>query len=95
MVCTKCENKLSKVIVPDKWKAGARNTTEGGGRKLNQNKLLSKKKGWTPVNSKCKVCKSTLHQEAKYCQGCAYQKGICAMCGRQILDVAGYKQSTA
>ena len=33
-----------QVIVPDKWKAGARNTTEGGGRKLNQNKLLSKKK---------------------------------------------------
>ena len=28
-------------------------------------------------------------------QGCAYQKGICAMCGKQILDVAGYKQSTA
>ncbi len=33
-------------------------------------------------------------QEAKYCQGCAYSKGICAMCGKQILDVKNYKQST-
>ncbi|KAK7295074.1 hypothetical protein RJT34_17977 [Clitoria ternatea] len=38
-----CEKKLSKVIVPDKWKEGASNTTEGGGRKINENKLLSKK----------------------------------------------------
>ncbi|KAL3596232.1 hypothetical protein D5086_007869 [Populus alba] len=44
MVCEKCEKKLSKVIVPDKWKEGASNTTEGGGRKINENKLLSKKK---------------------------------------------------
>ncbi|CAN6546651.1 unnamed protein product [Malus baccata var. baccata] len=44
MVCDKCEKKLSKVIVPDKWKEGASNTTEGGGRKINENKLLSKKK---------------------------------------------------
>ena len=38
------EKKLAKVIVPDKWKEGASNTTESGGRKLNENKLLSKKK---------------------------------------------------
>ncbi|KAF4372499.1 hypothetical protein F8388_027172 [Cannabis sativa] len=44
MVCDKCEKKLAKVIVPDKWKEGASNTTEGGGRKINENKLLSKKK---------------------------------------------------
>ncbi|KAH0718085.1 hypothetical protein KY290_014680 [Solanum tuberosum] len=51
MVCDKCEKKLSKVIVPDKWKEGASNTTEGGGRKINENKLLSKKKSWigTPL----------------------------------------------
>lgn len=29
--------------MPDKWKEGASNTTEGGGRKINENKLLSKK----------------------------------------------------
>lgn len=37
------QKKLSKVIVPDKWKEGASNTTESGGRKINENKLLSKK----------------------------------------------------
>ena len=35
---------------------------------------------WQPMSSKCKTCKQNLHQEAMYCQGCAYQKGICAMC---------------
>ncbi|KAJ0016780.1 hypothetical protein Pint_10896 [Pistacia integerrima] len=44
MVCEKCERKLAKVIVPDKWKEGASNTNEAGGRKINENKLLSKKK---------------------------------------------------
>ncbi|KAG0570270.1 hypothetical protein KC19_6G149700 [Ceratodon purpureus] len=34
------EKKLTKVIVPDKWKEGASNTTEGGGRKINESKLL-------------------------------------------------------
>jgi cysteine-rich PDZ-binding protein len=37
------EKKLGKVIVPDKWKEGASNTSESGGRKINENKLLSKK----------------------------------------------------
>lgn len=36
-------NTFLQVIVPDKWKEGASNVTEGGGRKLNENKLLSKK----------------------------------------------------
>ena len=34
---------------------------------------------WQPYASKCKVCKQNLHQQAMYCQSCAYQKGICAM----------------
>eukprot|EP00891_Asterochloris_glomerata_P002175 jgi/Astpho2/2175/e_gw1.00040.168.1_t len=84
MVCSKCEKKLSKVICPDPYKAGSNNNTEGGGRKLNENKLLSSKNKWKPtIAAKCQSCKSTLHQEAMYCQGCAYSKGICAMCGKQ------------
>ncbi|EXB88463.1 hypothetical protein L484_012905 [Morus notabilis] len=79
MVCEKCEKKLSKVIVPDKWKEGASNTTDGGGRKINENKLLSKKKRWTPYgNTKCIICKQQVHQDAKYCHTCAYSKGISA-----------------
>ena len=38
------EKKLGKVITPDKWKAGARNTVESGMGKLGANKLLGKKK---------------------------------------------------
>ncbi|CAJ1977261.1 unnamed protein product [Sphenostylis stenocarpa] len=78
MVCEKCEKKLTKVIVPDKWKEGASNTTEGGGRKINENKLLSKKNRWTPYgNTKCIICKQQVHQDAKYCHTCAYSKGDC------------------
>ncbi|KFM66839.1 Cysteine-rich PDZ-binding protein, partial [Stegodyphus mimosarum] len=44
MVCDKCEKKLGKVITPDPWKAGARNTTESGGRKINENKALTANK---------------------------------------------------
>ncbi|KAH7569522.1 hypothetical protein ACOSP7_012966 [Xanthoceras sorbifolium] len=96
MVCEKCEKKLSKVIVPDKWKEGASNTTEGGGRKINENKLLSKKKRWTPYgNTKCMICKQQVHQDGKYCHTCAYSKGVCAMCGKQVLDTKLYKQSNA
>ena len=37
-----------------------------------------------PSQSKCKTCKSTLHDaNATYCQGCAYQKGICHVCGKE------------
>lgn len=29
----------------------------------------------------------------RYCHACAYSKGLCAMCGVQILDTKSYKQS--
>lgn len=61
---------------------------------INENKALSKAKRWTPygkpgAGSQCKVCRSTLHQEGIYCQACAYQKGLCAMCGKQVRERAG------
>ncbi|MBA0683818.1 hypothetical protein Goari_025446, partial [Gossypium aridum] len=71
------QKKLSKVIVPDKWKEGASNTNESGGRKINENKLLSKKRRWTPYgNTKCIICKQQVHQDGKYCHTCAYSKGM-------------------
>jgi len=82
----------------DKWKTGSSNTIESGGRKLNENKMLSKAKRWKPYDSACKVCKSSLPENYKYCQKCAYARGMCAMCGKQILstkDLKSYKQSTA
>ncbi|XP_020614203.1 cysteine-rich PDZ-binding protein-like [Orbicella faveolata] len=98
MVCDKCQKKLGKVICPDPWKSGARNTTEGGGRKVNENKLLTQKKNrFNPYSTfnKCKICKQTVHQaHSHYCQGCAYKKGICAMCGKQVLDTSNYRQTS-
>ncbi|KAI8888461.1 hypothetical protein K501DRAFT_240414 [Backusella circina FSU 941] len=98
MVCKKCEKKLATLAAPDKWKDGSKNATAGtSGRKINQNKLLSKsaKLRFSPYEAKCKLCKTKVHQEkAHYCQDCAYKKGICAMCGKQVLDTNSYKQSS-
>jgi cysteine-rich PDZ-binding protein len=95
MVCQRCEKKLDKLVVPDKWKAGARNTTTQG--TLNENKLLSKglqQARFNPYEQKCKLCFAKIHQSgAYYCQGCAYKNGICAMCGNAILDTKNYRQS--
>ncbi|KAI3438139.1 hypothetical protein D9Q98_000580 [Chlorella vulgaris] len=93
MVCDSCTKKLSKVIVSDKWKDGANNTLEGGGKKVNENKALSKKKQWQPYSAKCTTCKTSITKDYKYCQPCSYRKGLCAICGKQILDTKGYKQS--
>uniref|UniRef100_A0A5F8GD28 Cysteine-rich PDZ-binding protein n=1 Tax=Monodelphis domestica TaxID=13616 RepID=A0A5F8GD28_MONDO len=85
MVCEKCEKKLGTVITPDTWKDGARNTTESGGRKLNENKALTSKKArFDPYGknkfSTCRICKSSVHQPGShYCQGCAYKKGKFAL----------------
>ena len=70
MVCDKCEKKLGKVITPDPWKAGARNTTEGGGRKLNENKALTAGKNrfnpYTAEFKACRICKQKVHQTGSY-----------------------------
>ncbi|KAI9272450.1 PDZ-binding protein [Sporodiniella umbellata] len=98
MVCKKCEKKLTGLAAPDKWKEGSNNAKAGSsGRKINQNKLLSKsaKAGrFNPLESKCKLCKNRVHQDkAHYCQDCSYKKGICAMCGKQVLDTSKYTQT--
>jgi hypothetical protein len=45
----------AQVVCPDKWKDGAKNTIEGGGRKINENKLLAKNKRWAAL------CKTFRH----------------------------------
>lgn len=58
MVCEKCEKKLGKVITPDPWKSGARNTTESGGRKVGENKALtSTKNRFNPYSTKFETCR--------------------------------------
>eukprot|EP00727_Mastigamoeba_balamuthi_P009325 m51a1_g5014 putative cysteine-rich pdz-binding protein (96) ;mRNA; r:272957-273449 len=94
MVCAECEKKAQRgtVICPDPWKSGARNTIEGGGRKIGENKLLAKR--FVPYSRSCKVCKQKLVSPGMYCQGCAYKKGVCSMCGKKILDTKMYCQSS-
>ncbi|KAI8824418.1 PDZ-binding protein [Fimicolochytrium jonesii] len=109
MVCKKCEKKLSTLATTDPFASKNSSTssskpsssstpsTSTSTRKLNENKLLSSKKSgkFNPYAAKCKVCKQTVHQAGRhYCQGCAYKNGICAMCGVQILDTAGYKMAS-
>ncbi|KAL6041321.1 Cysteine-rich PDZ-binding protein [Balamuthia mandrillaris] len=93
MVCKKCEKKLKQnVICPDPWKEGSRNATKD--RKVNENKILTTKRRFNPYQKQCRICKTTVPQEGcNYCQPCAYKKGVCAMCGKQILDTTMYKQS--
>uniref|UniRef100_A0A669PIX0 Cysteine-rich PDZ-binding protein n=1 Tax=Phasianus colchicus TaxID=9054 RepID=A0A669PIX0_PHACC len=73
---------------------------ESGGRKLNENKALTSKKArFDPYGKNkfaiCRICKSSVHQPGShYCQGCAYKKGICSMCGKKVLDTKNYKQTS-
>ncbi|XP_059551222.1 cysteine-rich PDZ-binding protein-like [Myotis daubentonii] len=99
MVCEKCEKKLGTVITPDTWEDGARNTTESGGRKLNENKALTHthKARFDPHGKNkfftCRIFKSSVHQPgSNYFQSCAYKKGICAMRGEKVWDTKNYKQ---
>ncbi|XP_013390429.1 cysteine-rich PDZ-binding protein [Lingula anatina] len=99
MVCEKCQKKLGKVVTPDTWKSGARNTTEGGGRKINENKALTSRKNrfnpYTSTFAKCRICKQSVHQAGShYCQGCAYKLGICAMCGKKVIETKNYRQTS-
>lgn len=100
MVCEKCEKKLGRVITPDPWKSGARNTLESGGRKVGENKAITGNKSrFSPYTSKfekCRICRQNVHQVGShYCQACAYKKAICAMCGKKLLETKNYKQSSA
>ncbi|EPZ34833.1 PDZ-binding protein, CRIPT domain-containing protein [Rozella allomycis CSF55] len=97
MVCSKCEKKLPKLATVDTWKQGSRNTIEGGGRKLSENKLLrpTSRNTFMPYQNKCKICKQRVNLEkANYCHSCAYKNGICAICGRKVLDTSLYQQSS-
>eukprot|EP01112_Ceratiomyxa_fruticulosa_P014567 TRINITY_DN4188_c0_g1_i1.p1 TRINITY_DN4188_c0_g1~~TRINITY_DN4188_c0_g1_i1.p1 ORF type:complete len:103 (+),score=14.58 TRINITY_DN4188_c0_g1_i1:167-475(+) len=100
MVCESCEKKQGSLVTPDVWKQkekGKSPAPSGSGvgpsRRISENKLLSAKNRFTPYEAKCKICKSPVTQGHTYCQGCAYKKGICSMCGKLILDVKMYKQS--
>jgi hypothetical protein len=93
MVCEDCNKKASRrgVITPDKWKDGAKNTTESGGRSVKStNMLINRQKSacmFNPYVSRCMVCKSSVAAKgAKYCLTCASKKGVCHECGKPMFD---------
>ncbi|XP_063902363.1 cysteine-rich PDZ-binding protein-like [Zophobas morio] len=92
MVCEKCERKLKKLACPEVYSKLSGKPR----REINENKLLTARKlRETPYTSRCKICKQKCHQpNAKYCQKCAYKKGLCALCGTMIMDTKEYRQST-
>jgi len=98
MVCKDCEKFQTSVICPEPWKAGSNNSFAGQtGRKLGENKLLSRNakisRGNTLIN-KCKLCKQRVNDtHGTYCQGCAFSKGICHICGVLTLQGAEFYRS--
>lgn len=67
----------------------------GPSRPLAANKLIASKNRYNPLSAKCKICKGTVSQEkATYCSGCAYKKGLCAICGKAVSDTTKFKMSS-
>ena len=67
------------------------------GKVSNIDKRISKKEIHNPYTKKkernCKICKKEL-AEGHYCQGCAYKKGICKMCGKKVVNTSTEYRST-
>lgn len=80
MVCENCEAKLkAKIIVPDKWKDGSKNTVASGNVRAGKtNKALgrlSAKDTWIPKDQICRICKSKVQMTYNFCNDCAHKKG--------------------
>ncbi len=90
MVCAKCEARLPKLVVADKWKQPGKSSgpVRGSGGKLAGAAAPTAPRA-------CRACKSGVHLAgAHYCQACAYKNGICAMCGARVLNTDAYKMSS-
>ena len=94
MVCDDCTKKLSTLSAPDPWKGASSGIAGGAARRVDENKALRKGVRSNPYGNCCKICKMKVQQNhATYCTQCAYAKGICAVCGKQVLDTSMYKMS--
>lgn len=89
MVCEDCSKSTTGLAAPDAWRAGGRDLTKAG-----ENKLLKKGVRSNPYGNCCTICKMKVQiSNASYCTPCAYGRGICAVCGKQVLDTTMYKMS--
>lgn len=88
----KCEKKLQSVIVPEKWSSSSEQKKKLVGNKSSVSKKSAR---YTAMKNYCRLCKKTLNlASSKYCQKCAYKKGICSMCGIKVLETKNYKMSS-
>ena len=77
----------------DKTLSSSKSQREKSGMNMALLKGMQQKRGFDPTSMKCRICKMTnVQKEYYYCQKCSYSKGICAMCGKKILDISMYKQ---
>jgi len=103
MVCTDCEKKKEfmdrGVACADPYKSGSREDkmsgVGGSGRKIGNMLLTTKGKAGlaNPYDKKCELCKQKLHDGGLYCQDCSYAKGICRLCGKQVLSAREFYKS--
>ena len=56
----------------------------------NENKALTTGVRYSAYGGKCQVCKKQLAAGGKWCQECAHVRGICYICGKQILETSMY-----
>ncbi|KAL1510636.1 hypothetical protein AB1Y20_006936 [Prymnesium parvum] len=92
MVCDDCKSKLSSLATGDPFKGGS----SGGPASSRQatNTLLRRGVTSNPYGHHCSICKQRCQvQGATFCTICAYAKGVCAICGKQVLDISMYKMS--
>uniref|UniRef100_A0A1I8AMZ8 Cysteine-rich PDZ-binding protein n=1 Tax=Steinernema glaseri TaxID=37863 RepID=A0A1I8AMZ8_9BILA len=97
MVCEKCETKLSRLATTTVRKSKLETKPGQSSKKItSENKLLSAQEKFKAKEDfkKCRICNHSTHKMGcHYCATCAYQKGICAMCGRKITKVSLQRQS--
>ena len=95
MVCESCEKQLSKLAVPDKWKADG--SSESSNKIGKTNKVLSKlsrnSSSLSDKDCKCRICKNKIQHGMNYCNDCAHKKGLCTRCGKKVIDTSKHKMS--
>ncbi|PWN87877.1 hypothetical protein FA10DRAFT_288582 [Acaromyces ingoldii] len=79
---------------PSRGGPSASSTSSSSVRDVGKNKLLGAKNWYSPMAARCTLCKANVQQDkAKYCQQCAFKKGLCAMCGKAVVDEKVRKMS--
>ena len=75
---------------------GSKESPATGGKVGKTNKALERLKAsetWVPEKTICRICKSKTQMSMNFCNDCAHKKGICAMCGKKVVDTSMHKMT--